>query len=183
MRSRRRASAVRPFGNIGAARLAANPKAITSPGAGAVGLTRKGVRIMSDKDLRARSWLVLLLAAPALVLTSILARASSAAIGSVTATTNATLNGQPLLPRSAIFSGDTLAVKNGAVEIALSDGSRLVFGQDTEASFLGEGTLVTAVLGQGTVVLFHPKGSAGLQLKVSDFLIVPAEEFKTQGEV
>ncbi|HLQ32157.1 MAG TPA: hypothetical protein VK457_05675, partial [Chloroflexota bacterium] len=148
-----------------------------------MGLTRKGVRIMSDKDLRARSWLVLLLAAPALVLTSILARASSAAIGSVTATTNATLNGQPLLPRSAIFSGDTLAVKNGAVEIALSDGSRLVFGQDTEASFLGEGTLVTAVLGQGTVVLFHPKGSAGLQLKVSDFLIVPAEEFKTQGEV
>jgi len=138
---------------------------------------------MFDKDLRARSWLILLLAAPAFVLTSIPARASSAAIGSVTATTNATLNGLPLLPRTAVFSGDTLVVKNGAVEIALSDGSRLVFGQDTEATFLGEGTLVTPVLGQGTVVLFHPKGSAGLQLRVSDFLIVPAEEFKTQGEV
>ncbi len=138
---------------------------------------------MSGKDLKARSRLVLLLAAPAFVLTSIPARASSAAIGSVTATTNATLNGQPLLPKSAIFSGDTLAVKNGAAEIVLSDGSRLVFGQDTEASFLGEGNLVTAVLGHGTVVLFHPKGSVGLQLKVSDLLIVPAEEFKTQGEV
>jgi hypothetical protein len=148
-----------------------------------MGLTRKGVRIMSGKDLKARSWLALLLAAPAFLLTSIPAPASSAAIGSVTATTNATLNGQPLLPKSAVFSGDMLSVKNGAVEIVLSDGSRLVFGQDTEASFLGEVNVVTAVLGHGTVVLFHPTGSAGLQLKVSDFLIVPAEEFKTQGQV
>src|SRR2546429_3382506 len=87
------------------------------------------------KGLTSRALLFVLL----LGFASIPAFAGSAVVGSVAGSMNATLGGQPLLPNSAIFSGDSLKVKDGATVIALASGSRLVFGRETEARFLREG--------------------------------------------
>src|SRR5690349_10191063 len=114
---------------------------------------------------------------------SISSFAGSAVIGSVAGSMNTTVGGQPLLPNSVIFSGDGLKVRDGATVIALSNGSRLVCGRDTEASLLRDGDEVTVLLGQGNVSVYHPEGKAELGVKVNNLSIAPAAGFKTLGEV
>jgi len=140
---------------------------------------------MSDKRLKSRSRSFILLAVPVSIAIAVScpALASGQAIGSVVASTNATVSGQQLLPNTTIFSGDTLEVRNGAAEVVVSDGSRLVFGRDTETSFLREGDTVTVLLQRGNIVLYHPQARAGLQVKVSDLLIRPAIDLKAIGEI
>ncbi len=77
----------------------------------------------------------------------------SAVIGSVAGSVNATIDGQALMPKTTIFSGDSLQVKEGAAVVAVGRGGRLVLGRETEASFLREGSEVTVLLGQGNVSL------------------------------
>src|SRR5438552_639688 len=131
------------------------------------------------KGLTSRALLFVLL----LGLASIPAFAGSAVVGSVAGSMNATLGGQPLLPNSVIFSGDSLKVKDGATVIALASGSRLVFGRETEARFLREGNGVTVLLGEGSVSVYHPEGSAEVRVKANNVSIAPAPGFKTLGEV
>jgi len=131
------------------------------------------------KGLTSRALLFVLL----LGFASIPAFAGSAVVGSVAGSMNATLGGQPLLPNSAIFSGDSLKVKDGATVIALASGSRLVFGRETEARFLREGNGVTVLLGEGSVSVYHPEGSAEVRVKANNVSIAPAPGFKTLGEV
>jgi len=133
--------------------------------------------------MRRQSLLHLLLFALLFMIAAIPAMAGSAIIGSVAGSLNTTVGGQPLLPNSVIFSGDSLRVKDGATVIALSSGSRLVFGRETEASFLREGNAVTVLLGQGNVSVYHPEAGAGIEVKVNNLSIVPAKGFKTLGEV
>jgi len=116
-------------------------------------------------------------------LASVPAFAGSAVIGSVAGSMNSTVAGQAVLPNSVVFSGDTLKVSDGATVIAMNGGSRLVFGRETEASFLRDGGNVTVMLGQGNVSVFDPDSSAGLQVKANDLSIVPTKGFKTLGEV
>ena len=134
---------------------------------------------MRGKSLTSCALLFVLL----LGLASIPAFAGSAVVGSVAGSMNATLGGQPLLPNSVIFSGDSLKVRDGATVIALASGSRLVFGRETEASFLREGNGVTVLLGGGSVSVYHPEGSAEVRVKANDVSIAPAPGFKTLGEV
>ena len=134
---------------------------------------------MRSKDLKWRTFLFITL----LGLASLPAFAGSAVIGSVAGSMNSSVGGQPLLPNSTIFSGDTLKVKDGAAVVAMSDGSRLVFGRETEASFLRDGNEVTVLLGQGNVSVFDPNSSASLRVKTNDLSIAPAKGFKTLGEV
>lgn len=134
---------------------------------------------MRSKDLKLRTFLFIVL----LGLASVPAFAGSAVIGSVAGSMNSSVGGQPVLANSVIFSGDTLRVKDGATVVAMSSGSRLVFGRETEASFLKDGNEVTVLLGQGNVSVFDPASSAGLRVKTSDLSIVPASGFKTLGEV
>src|SRR2546427_12386733 len=131
------------------------------------------------KGLTSRALLFVLL----LGFASIPAFAGSAVVGSVAGSMNATLGGQPLLPNSVIFSGDSLRVKDGATVIALASGSRLVFGRETEARFLREGNGVTVLLGEGSVSVYHPEGSAEVRVKANNVSIAPAGGFKTLGEV
>jgi len=112
-----------------------------------------------------------------------LAYAGSAAVGSVAGSLNATMGGRELIRNSTIFSGDSLQVKDGVAVIALSRGSRLVFGRESTVSFSQEAEAVTAVLGQGNVSLFCPDGGAGVRVKVGEVTIAPAKGFKTLGEV
>src|SRR6058998_2824758 len=135
---------------------------------------------MSRKDLNQRVSLVAVLAVAVSMATFASARASagSAVIGSVAGSRNATLGGELLLPSAVVFSGDSLKVGDGATVIALSQGSRLVFGRETQASFLRDGNAVTVLLGQGSVSLYHPEGGAELRVKANGLSIEPARGFK-----
>ena len=140
---------------------------------------------MPRKDFNQRVSLVPVLAVAVSMATFASGRASagSAVIGSVAGSRNATLGGEPLLPSTVVFSGDSLKVGDGATVIALSQGSRLVFGRETQASLSREGNEVTVRLGQGSVSLYHPEGGAELKVKANELSIEPARGFKTLGEV
>src|SRR5437763_14895684 len=62
--------------------------------------------------------------------------AGSAVVGSVAGRLNATLGGKALEPNTTLFSGDRLAVKDGAAVVALGAGSRMAFGREAEATFM-----------------------------------------------
>jgi len=109
--------------------------------------------------------------------------AGSAVIGSVAGAMNATVSGQPVIPNSVVFSGDNLNVADGATVIALGDGSRLMFGRDTKASFLRDGDQVTVQLEQGSVSVYHTGANSGLRVKVNDVTIAPVAGFTTMGQI
>jgi hypothetical protein len=111
------------------------------------------------------------------------AMAGSAAIGSVAGSRNATLSGAAAVPNTTVFSGDRLQVRQGVAVVAMEQGSRMVFGQQTEASFLRAGDEVTVRLNRGNVSLYHPGRSVGLQVKAGDVTVAPVQGYKTLGEV
>lgn len=119
----------------------------------------------------------------ALAVASLPAWAGSAVIGSVAGSRNASLSGQNLLPNTTVFSGDTLEVRDGAAVVAVGQGSRMVFGQETEASFLREAGGVTVLLNKGNVSMFHPSAGEGLQVKVGAVSVEPVAGYRTMGEV
>lgn len=109
--------------------------------------------------------------------------AGSAVIGSVAGSLNATVGGQALVANTVIFSGDSLAVKDGAAVIALDNGNRMAFGRDTEASFLRDTKAVEVLLGRGDVSMYQANNRSGLLVKAGDYEIAPAAAYKTLGEV
>lgn len=111
------------------------------------------------------------------------AYAGSAIIGSVAGSKNATIDGQALVPNTTVFSGDSLRVKAGAAVVAVGRGSRLVFGEETVASFLREGTDVTVLLGQGNVLLYQEQAGVNLAVKAGGLTVVPTGGYKTLGEI
>jgi len=135
---------------------------------------------MSSKHRIARLPLCLFLLA---LVAAVPAFAGSAVVGSVAGSMNATVGGQTLLPNTTLFSGDSLQVKDGVAVVALGSTSRMVFGRDTQASFLRESDEVTVLLGQGDVSLFHAEESMPVRVKVGDISVVPVSGFKTLGEV
>jgi hypothetical protein len=134
---------------------------------------------MSGKNMKLRLGMLVLLAAVVAVPTY----AGSAVIGSVAGSQNAMVGGQALLPNATLFSGDHLQVKDGVAVVAMGQGSRMVFGRETEASFLRETDAVTVLLGRGDVSLYHPEDGVGLRVKVGELTIAPAKGYKTLGEV
>jgi hypothetical protein len=107
----------------------------------------------------------------------------SAAIGSVAGSRNATLSGQAVAPNTTVFSGDQLQVREGVAVVAMGQGSRMVFGRETEASFLREANEVTVLLGRGNVSMYQPAESAGLRVKAGAVTVEPAKGYQTLGEV
>ncbi len=109
--------------------------------------------------------------------------AGSAVVGSVAGSLNATMGGKALEPNTTLFSGDSLQVKDGAAVVALGAGSRMVFGRETEASFLREADAVTVTLNEGNVSLYHPEAGAALRVKVGTVVVEPGKGFATEGDV
>jgi hypothetical protein len=109
--------------------------------------------------------------------------AGSAIVGSVAGSMNATLGGQALMPNTTVFSGDSLQVKDGAAVVAVGQGSRLVFGRETVASFLRDAGEVTVLLGQGNVSMYQAQAGVGLRVKVGTVSVLPVAGFTTLGEV
>jgi hypothetical protein len=135
---------------------------------------------MLRTNLRARLTLLVLLG---VMVASVSAYAGSAVIGSVAGSMNATIGGQALMPNTTVFSGDSLQVKDGAAVVAVGQGSRLVFGRETVASFLRDASEVTVLLGQGNVSMYHPSDRMGLRVKAGEISVMPAAGYKTLGEV
>lgn len=111
------------------------------------------------------------------------AMAGSAAIGSLAGTQNATLDSVAALPNTTIFSGDRLSVSDGVAVVTLARGNRMVFGSQTQASFVTEAKGVTVLLAGGTVLLYHEAGEQSMRLKVDNVTVSPVAGFKTLGEV
>src|SRR2546428_1911435 len=107
----------------------------------------------------------------------------SAVVGSVAGSMNATIGGQALLPNTTIFSGDSLQVNDGVAVVAIDNTSRMVFGRETTVSFLRGADEVTVLLSRGNLSMYHPEDGVGLRVKVGEVSIVPAQGFKTLGEV
>lgn len=135
---------------------------------------------MSSRTINLRTLLLLLIAG---LLVSLSAFAGSAVIGSVAGSVNSTLGGQAVQPNTLVFSGDKLQVKDGATVVALKDGTRLVFGKDTVASFQFAADAVSVLLDQGSISLYQATTKTPLHIKVNDVSITPVNGFKTWGQV
>jgi len=111
------------------------------------------------------------------------ALAGSAAVGSIAGSRNATLSGAAMVPNTTVFSGDNLQVRDGVAVVALNEGNRMVFGRETEASFLREAKSVTVMLSRGNVSMYHPNTGFGVAVKAAGVTVSPAAGYKTLGEV
>ena len=109
--------------------------------------------------------------------------AGSAAVGSIAGSRNATLSGEAMVANTTVFSGDHLQVRDGVAVVALDAGNRMVFGRETEASFLREAKNVTVLLRRGNVSMYHPGASLGGQVKAGGVTVRPAAGSPTRGEV
>lgn len=117
-------------------------------------------------------------------LTASVAFGSPAAIGSVVGSKNATLDGMELLPRSTVFTGDSLNVRNGGVAmVALDQGNRMVLGRGTEASFTRDAQGVMVSMTRGNLSLFHPQTGKIFRVRTGDVTVTPAPGYKTLGEL
>jgi hypothetical protein len=134
---------------------------------------------MSSKNLMMRMGMVALLAA----VVAVPVYAGSAVIGSVAGSKDATVGGQALLPATTLFSGDSLQVKDGVAVIAMGQGSRMVFGRQTQASFLREGDGVTVRLGGGNVLMYHPEAGVGMKVQAGTVTVEPQAGQASRGEV
>ena len=109
--------------------------------------------------------------------------AGSAVVGSVAGSLNASVGGQALLPNSVIFSGDRLQVKDGAAVVALDHGSRMAFGQDTQAGFVRDASGVAVVLESGNVSIYHPAAGNAVRVMVGKVVVSPEKGYKSLAEV
>ncbi|HEV2352395.1 MAG TPA: hypothetical protein VG028_21375 [Terriglobia bacterium] len=109
--------------------------------------------------------------------------AASAVVGSVAGGTNATIGGRALTPNTTLFSGDSLQVRDGAAVVAMGMGSRMVFGQETVASFERGTDEVTVTLGQGSVATYHPADGVPFRVKAGEVSVLAGKGYKSLGEV
>jgi len=119
----------------------------------------------------------------AATLASVPARGGSAVVGSVAACLNATLEGQALQPRTVVFGGDSLQVKDGAAVVAMYNGSRIAFGPETTASFQRQERAVTVALSAGNVSLYHADGQVALRVRAGGVTVEAAPGYKVLGKV
>ncbi|HEV2493359.1 MAG TPA: hypothetical protein VG204_09860 [Terriglobia bacterium] len=118
------------------------------------------------------------------ILAAVPAFGGSTVVGAAVAGKNASIGGESLIPGYTIFSGDNLKVADGAAVVTVGNGSRMVFGHDTAASFERQSNEVSALLSHGNVSVYHPVDDVtALNLKVGNLSIVMAPGFKTLGEV
>ncbi len=111
------------------------------------------------------------------------ALASPLPIGSIVGSQNAVLDGQQALPNTTVLSGDTLRVDDGVAMVALGQGSRMVVGQDSDASFLQQAEGVTVSLNRGRVSVYQPAAGNGFRVKAGNVTIAPVQGYPTLGDV
>ena len=101
-----------------------------------------------------------------------------AAIGFVAGSADATLSGETVRAKAALFNGDSLQV-NSPTFVSLKDGGQMVLARDTAASFRETANEVTVTLDRGNISLYHPQAGKGLKVQAGDISIEPAKGFKT----
>jgi hypothetical protein len=146
-----------------------------------VALPHKGVAIMSKPYKKVPIALVMLLLG---LWASLPAYAGSAIVGSVAGASNATLGQQIITPGSTVFSGDSLRTSNGTAIVMVGQGSRLIFGQESAATFARGSNSVSAMLSRGNVSLFHPESDkTDVHLQIGNVMVTPVGGYKTLGEI
>ncbi len=135
---------------------------------------------MSTKSFPMRIVVFLGLAAG---LASVGAFAGSEIIGSVVGSSKVTLSGQPLLPNTALFSGDRLNVKDGTAWVTMEKGSRMILDREAIASFERAPEGVNVFLEQGSVSIYQPERGTPMRIREGDLAILPVKGLKTLGEV
>jgi hypothetical protein len=105
------------------------------------------------------------------------------ALGTVVGSTNATLDGQQLLPDALVFPGQAVAVRDGAAMITLAQGSRLVFGRDTAAVFQQEEIEPAVLLTEGSLSIYRDNDAQRVRIRAGEVSVVPEFGFKTVGEI
>lgn len=119
-----------------------------------------------------------------LVLAAVTAIAGSMPVGSLLGSKNATLDGQTPLPHTTMLSGDNLHVNNdGLAILTLGPGNRMVLGHGTDASFAEGAGGTTVALNRGSLALYHHPSSTGFRIKADNVTVIPAQGYKTLGEV
>jgi len=108
---------------------------------------------------------------------------ASAVVGSVAGGSDATIGERPLLPNTTLFSGDSLQVKDGCAIVALSKGSRVLLGRETEASFDRATNQVTVALSRGSVSMLRPVQGIPVRVKIGLVSILAGGGFTTEGDV
>lgn len=111
------------------------------------------------------------------------AMGSSAPIGSLVGSKNATLDGQVPLPYTTVLNGDTLQVNDGLAMVALNHGNRMMLGSGSEASFSRQADGITVSLARGNMSLYHAEAGTGFKVKVGNVIVAPAQGYRTMGEV
>jgi len=112
-----------------------------------------------------------------------LALASSAVVGSVTRSKDASVSGQTLLPNTTIFSGDSLEVKDGVAVVVVGNNCRLILSRNTTATFLKDTNEITVTLNQGNVSAYYSLEGTPLRVKAGEVSITAAPGPKAVGEV
>lgn len=105
-----------------------------------------------------------------------------AAIGFVAGSADATLSGEAVRAKAALFNGDSLEA-SAPTAVSLKGGSQMVLARNTAASFRETANEVTVTLDRGNLSLYKPQAGKGLRVQAGDISIEPAKGFKTQGEV
>lgn len=118
-----------------------------------------------------------------LCLSVVTAMGSSAPIGSLVGSKNATLDGHVPLPYTTVLNGDTLQVNDGLAMVALNHGNRMMLGRGSEVSFSREAGDITVSLARGNMSLYHAEAGTGLKVKVGNVIVAPAQGYKAMGEV
>lgn len=118
-----------------------------------------------------------------LLLNIIPAVGATPTIGWVAVGTNTMLRGQPLIPKSILFSGDTLEVQEGAAEIEMQKGSVFVLGRDTSASFSRTSSEIVVTLVRGNVSIYRPKEADAMKVNLNNISCVTEKGYRTRAEV
>lgn len=108
---------------------------------------------------------------------------SSAPVGSLVGSKNATLDGQVPLPHTTVLSGDNLQVRSGLAMVTLDQGSRMILGGETEVSFRRGADGVAVSLTHGNMSLYHSEAGTRFRVKIGDVIVVPTRGCRTMGEI
>jgi hypothetical protein len=105
-------------------------------------------------------------------------------VGVVTLSTNTSISGSQITIGQSIFSGDRLSVEDGAAEIALGHGSKIVLSPHTSASLERDKSGITAVLDRGGISLQQSsQGGVETRIRSGNVSVVPSSGVPTHAQV
>jgi hypothetical protein len=112
------------------------------------------------------------------------ALAASETVGVVTLSTNTSISGSQITIGQSIFSGDQLSVDDGAAEILVGKGSKIILSPHTSASLERDEAGITAVLDHGGISLQQSsQGGLVTRIRSGNVSVAPGAGVPTRAQV